>query len=98
VFLVLDQEAEQVTVGVLDDPLAVNPNVVEAFGASVPFHAALRTVMFDPLAVWVPLHRLVTVTPLPAFQLADQPPMLEVLLLRMVTSAWNPPFHEPTVW
>lgn len=78
-------------------PFAVKPNVVVPFAPSEPFHDRLVTVTAEPLVESWPLHSWVIDWPLASVHLTVQLVMAALPALT-VTSPWNPPDHELTVW
>ncbi len=69
-------------------PVAVNPNVVEAFAPSVPLYAALRTDTEPEVPVLTPFQRLLMAWPEARVRRTVQPLSVVAPLLATVTSAW----------
>src|SRR3954447_9502178 len=86
----------QLTVGAgVLGPLATNPNVVVPLAATVPLCGALRTEMAPEVPLGTPFQTLVVDWPLWSRSATVQLVMAVAPLLRTVTSAWNPPCHQP---
>jgi hypothetical protein len=94
---VVGQGLLQAIVGVVAEPFAVKPNVVEAPAPSDAFHETLRTVAVEPLMLSVPFQSWLMVWPLARVQVVVQPLIAEDLAVT-VTSPWKPPGQELTVW